>query len=131
MIEAEVAPVLHEYVVPPDAVSVVDCPAQREVFPEMEEVGNGFTVMVIEVSSEQEPPETITVYVVVAVGETKMDEVVAPVFQENDDPPEAVRVALLPEQMAAGPLTLGVIAGVTVTVATADAEQNPFVTFTV
>jgi hypothetical protein len=41
----------------------------------------------------------VTVYVVVTVGETVIEAVVAPVFQEKIMPPEAVSIALDPIQM--------------------------------
>ena len=78
-----VAPVLHEYVPPPTAVSVALCPMQREVLAVLIiAIGLGFTVTAIEVLLEQFPEETITEYVVLLVGETTMDEVVAVVFHE-------------------------------------------------
>ena len=40
-------PVLHRYVDPPDAVSVVELPAQSVVLPAIVIVGKGFTVTVI------------------------------------------------------------------------------------
>ena len=48
VIAAVVAPVFHAYVPTPDAVSVVDCPEQIVLFPEMEAVGaiKTFTVTV-------------------------------------------------------------------------------------
>ena len=50
------------YVPPPDAVSVAFCPAQIELFvAETLAVGDGFTLTVILVSSEQVPFETFTV----------------------------------------------------------------------
>lgn len=60
-----------------------------------------------------------------------MEAVVAPVLHKNDEPPDAFNVALLPVQIEFGPLIAAVILLVTVTVAMADAVQNPFVTSTV
>ena len=45
---ADVAPVLHIYVPPPLAVSVVDWPEQMERVPETDAAGSGFTVTVRE-----------------------------------------------------------------------------------
>jgi len=47
-------------------------------------------------------PVTVTVYVVVAVGVTVMDEAVASVLHEGVPPPLAASVALCPGQMASG-----------------------------
>ncbi len=55
-----VDPLLHEYVFPPDALSVVASPAQSNMFPEIEPEGTGETVIVTEVVSAQLPDETIT-----------------------------------------------------------------------
>ena len=79
----------------------------------------------------QEPLETVTVYEVFPVGEIVIEEVVCPVLHENPEPPDAVSVAELPVQIEFGPLMLAVMLDVTVTVAMAVAEQNPFVTSTV
>jgi hypothetical protein len=81
IIEAEVAPVLQENVVPPDAVNVMLFPGQTEVFPPMFAVMLADTVTVATAAAVQFPVVTHTVYEVVAVGETVMEEVFAPVFQ--------------------------------------------------
>ena len=60
-----------------------------------------------------------------------MDIVVCPLLQRKDEPPETVRVVVLPVQMDVLPLMIAVIVLVIVTVATALAEQTPFVTRTV
>ncbi len=75
---------LHEYEVPPEAVSVVLAPAQTEtVAGEMEAVGKGLTDTKREAVAEQEPPSvTVTKYVVAEVGETVMVAVVSFVLQE-------------------------------------------------
>ena len=109
VIAAVVAPVLHKYAVPPEAVIVADPPAQRtpSFTPEPElsdtdvvEVGRAFTVIVELVAAEQ-PFEfvTVTEYVVVADGLTTIAAVVAPVLHKYVDPPDAVKVALSPEQI--------------------------------
>lgn len=78
-----VAPVLHEYVPPPVAVSVAFCPEQIEVLAVlMFALGDGFTVTEVVATSEQLPADTTTVYEVPVVGETVIEDVVAPVFQE-------------------------------------------------
>ena len=88
---AVAAPVLHTYVVPPEAVSVAEAPLQMIpsllATPEvsvtaMAGVGSGFTVMVVEAVAEQPAAlVTVTVYVVVVVGETVIAAVDMPVLQ--------------------------------------------------
>jgi hypothetical protein len=75
---------------------------------------------------------TVTVYVVVDAGVTVIDEVVSPVDHAYDVPPPAVRVALVPAQIAVGPVIAAVGSGLTVTINGDDvALQLPFVTVTV
>src|SRR5258706_7708060 len=63
--------------------------------------GSGFTVTVVEHELVQPLAlVTVTVYVVVIVGLTVMDAVVAPVLQRNDVPPDAVNVDEPPTQIA-------------------------------
>ena len=80
--EVVVSPLLHTYVVPPDAVSVVASPMQSKVFPEITGAVAWFTVTVAEAVSAQTPFDAITEYVVFVLGETVMTDVVAVVFQE-------------------------------------------------
>jgi hypothetical protein len=54
------APVFHEYVEAPDAVSVADCPTHTALAPETETVGFGFTVSVLLAVFEQVPELPIT-----------------------------------------------------------------------
>ena len=57
-----VTPVLHEYVPPPDAVSVAFCPTQMVVLAVfMFALGLGFTVTEVVAASEQLPADTVTV----------------------------------------------------------------------
>jgi hypothetical protein len=81
--------------------------------------------------SEHPPLETMTEYEEDTAGETVMDEVVFPLLHTNADPPEAVSVVLLPEQMVVFPLIAAVMAPVTFTVATAVPVQIPLLTCTV
>ena len=60
-----------------------------------------------------------------------MELVLAPVLHKKEEPPEAVRVVLPPAQRVVLPLMIAVMPVVTVTVATAFAEQMPLVTCTV
>ena len=89
---AVVAPVLQEYEVPPEAVNIAEAPVQMIpsllAVPELSDtetdgVGSGFTVITCEIMAEQPfSLVTVTVYVVVVVGDTVMTAVVAPVLQE-------------------------------------------------
>ena len=101
VIEAVVAPVLHRNDVPPDAVSVFEPPRQMDKLPQvMLHTGNGFTVTVV--AHELVHPNalvTVTVYVVLDVGFTVMEAVVAPVLQRKEFPPDAVSVVEPPSQM--------------------------------
>ena len=81
-IVAAVEPVFQEKDEPPAALSVVEDPAQTDVVPLMLAVMLVVTVTVCTAVMEQLPLVTRTVYEVVAVGETTMNELVPPVFQE-------------------------------------------------
>ena len=61
LITAVVALLLHRYVMPPDAVSVVDAPAQMVFVPVIVIVGNALTVTITWSSSEQDPLLPVTV----------------------------------------------------------------------
>jgi hypothetical protein len=88
---AVVAPLLHTYVPPPEAISVTEAPEQMIpslfVAPdvsesEMDADGTGMTVMVEELVAVHPPvPVTVTVYVVVEAGDTLMEAVVEPLLQ--------------------------------------------------
>ena len=80
---AVIALLSQEYVPPPDAVSVVELPWQRFVFPEMEAAGNGFTVTSDVVVLVHAPFETVTVYVVFDTGESVIVADVAPLFHQE------------------------------------------------
>ena len=58
--EAVFCPLLQEYEVPPEAVSVVVSPLQITLSPVMAGVGSGFTVTVTEVAAEH-PLASVTV----------------------------------------------------------------------
>lgn len=96
-------------------------------------MGSGFTVTVRLVSAVQVLLVTFIEYVLKEVGVTTMEAVVSPVFQLNAEPPMTVSVVLLPAQIEVDGLAviMAVIELVTVTVATALAEQMPLVTWTV
>ena len=82
MIVADVAPVFHEYALPPDAVSVVLLPDVMVTLPDTEIFGEIPTNTVAVAVSVHEPDDTITEYVVLTAGATVTPAVVAPVLQE-------------------------------------------------
>jgi hypothetical protein len=94
-----VAPVLQRNVTPPAEVSVAKPPGQIVTGGQMTHVGLGVTVTVAE--HELVHPlasVTVTVYVVVVVGFTVIDAVVAALLHRNDVPPDAVSVDEPPTQ---------------------------------
>ena len=98
---AVVADVLHRNVIPPEAVNETESPGQSGgTTHTMVHIGAGVTVtVVVQVPLHPLASVTVTVYVVVEVGLTVMDAVVAPVLQRNDVPPEAVSVDDPPTQI--------------------------------
>lgn len=58
---AVVAPLLHRYVPPPLAVKVVVVPLHTLVLPEIDAVGNGFTVTVVAADVAPQPLAFLTV----------------------------------------------------------------------
>ena len=99
-IEAVVADVLQRNEIPPVAVNVAGSPGQSGGTTQtMAHIGAGVTVIVVvHVPLHPLALVTVTVYVVVALGFTVIDAVVAPVLQRNDVPPEAVSVDEPPTQ---------------------------------
>jgi uncharacterized protein Usg len=96
-----VAPVFQEYEVAPETVNVALAPEQIAVEEaEALTVGVVLTDKLIVLVFEQPEVVPVTVKIVVARGETETVLVVAPVFQEYDVAPEAVKVEVLPEQIA-------------------------------
>ena len=95
VIDAVVAALLHKNDVPPDAVSVAEPFGQTDGLDgDMLHTGAGFTFTVTE--HELVHPlasVTVTVYIVVDVGFTVIDAVVAALLHKNDVPPDAVSVA--------------------------------------
>ena len=82
-IAAVVALVLHRYVMPPDAVRVVEPPVQITFWPAIATDGNVFTVTVLlEDALQPFTSVAVTVYVVVVSGVTVMEAVVALVFHK-------------------------------------------------
>src|SRR5258706_457619 len=136
VIDAVVAPVLNRKDVPPDAVSVAEPPIQITGLGQVIlHTGNGFTVTTLEHELVQPLAlVTVTVYVVVTLGLTEIEAVVAPVLQRNDVPPDAVSVDEPPTQIAgfAG-VMLFPGSGFTTSVVVQDEVHQlaPFVTVTV
>ena len=124
-IVAEVDPVVQEKLLPPEAVSVALFPPHTTVFPEMEAVMLDATVTVMLAVSAQDPEEAITEYVVVEVGETVMDEVLAPVVHEYVFPPVALSTVFPPVQIVVEPVMFAVIVLVMVTVMLVVSAQVP------
>ena len=117
---------------PADAVSVTLPPLQKVVGPLAVIVGAAPTFTVWEALAEQPFRSlTVTLYVVVDAGDTVIDCVVAPVDHENDVPPFAVSVTLVPAHVDVGPVIVAVGAGLTVTTVGDDvALQLPLPTVT-
>lgn len=130
VIDAVVAPVDQRNDVPPAALRVTAVPAQVVAGPLIVAVGSGLTETDFEAFAEQ-PFESVTCteYVVVPVGVTVIDDVVAPVDQRKVVPPAAVRVTAAPAHVVAGPLIVAVGSGLTEMVFEALAEQ-PFASVT-
>ncbi len=118
---------------PPLAVSVTLSPVQ--IFGAagvIDGTGSRFTLTVLEAEAVQPfPSVTVTLYVVVDVGETEIEEAFDPVLHEYEVPLLAVSVALAPMQMltVAGEITADGF-GLTVTVLEAVAV-HPFASVTV
>jgi hypothetical protein len=117
-----VAPVFHEYVDPPEAVNVAFAPLQ--IVGELTVIVAGGLTVTVATALPVQPAASVpvTVYEVVVVGETEIGLVVAPVFHEYVDPPEAVNVAVVPLHIV-GELTVMVGPDPRVTVATAVPEH--------
>jgi len=118
-----VAPVLQRNDVPPAAVSMCDPPGQMVTGGQMVHVGPGVTVTVAEHVLLQLPLDTVTVYVVVRVGFTVMEAVVAPVLHRNDAPPDAVSVTGAPAQTEELDGVMLQVGGLPVCVTTTSAKQ--------
>jgi len=111
--------VLQRNVTPPAEVKIAEFPVQIVCGGQMVQVGPGVIVTVVEHELLQPLAfVTVTVYVVVTVGFTVMDAVVAALLHRNDTPPDAVSVDEPPTQLdgLAG-VILQVGPGVTVTIA--------------
>lgn len=81
MMEAEVAPLLHAYTAPPDAVNDAICPSQMVALVAAA-TGGGETVTVTVIALVQMLLDEDTVYVVVVLGETLIKAEELPLLQE-------------------------------------------------
>jgi hypothetical protein len=129
---AVVAPVLQRNVIPPVADNETESPGQSGGTAQMiAHIGAGVTLTVV-VQTPLHPLAlvTVTVYVVVEVGLTVMEAVVAPVLQRNDVPPAAVSVAEPPIQIEESDDVMLHDIGTTLKITVAVAELvHPFVGF--
>ena len=125
MIDEVVAPVLQRNATPPPAVSMCESPGQIVTGGQIAHTGAGpgFTTTVAVHVLLQLPLDTVTVYVVVTVGVTVMEAVVAPVLHRNDAPPDAVRVTGAPEQIFEVDGVMLQVGGLPICVTTTSAKQ--------
>lgn len=129
VIELSVEPVDHRYVVAPETVNVVVCPAQIVV--EFTVMAKLFPTVTVATAVPEHPPLVpVTVYEVVAVGDSVIEFDVAPVDHKYVVPPAAVNVADCPVQIVSE-FTVIAKAPPTVIVATAVPEHPPLVPVTV
>ena len=100
LIAAVVAPVDHKNEVPPVAVKLAEPPSHIVWLPgRISQLGRSLTVSVrLHVLVQPAPLVTVTVNVPLAV-RLLMTAVVAPVDHKNEVPPEAVKLAELPEHI--------------------------------
>ena len=107
---AVLAPVLHWYEVPSDAVNTMPCPLHIAWSLPAFATGKGLTATVMLSLAEHEfAAVTVTLYVEVVGGVTLMEDVIPPVLHKKDVPPEAVSVADCPWhiEISAPALTIG------------------------
>lgn len=127
VILAVVSPLLHKYVVPPDAVNVALSPVQIVTSsPASAETVSIFTVTVTSSVASQPFKNPVTVNVVVLLGDTEILVVVSPVLHRYESAPEAVNVVdsfsimvtSLPPLTSGRSLTVTTTSSVSETVAT-------------
>lgn len=124
VIESVVAPVLHEYWVPPEAAKVALSPWQMLKSGPRSKLGNGFAVTAMVSDAVQLfAAVSVTLKVVSCAGLTVMEEVVAPVLHEKEPVPDAVMVRFEPAQVAVSFPSDKSGDGLTVTVAESVPEQ--------
>ena len=130
---AVVSVVLHAYVPPPEAVNVVDFPLHIVALVPASAVGTALTVTVtLSVDVQLDPLVTVTVYVLLVVGDTVVVAAVAPVLHAYVPPPVAVNVVDLPLHIVALVPASAVGTALTVTVTlSVDVQLDPLVTVTV
>ena len=130
-IEEVTAVVLHEYDMPPDAVSVALCPEQMAFIPEILAVTELIFTVNVAAFTQLFALVTVTVYPVCAVGLTKTLSLDEEVFQTYVPPPVATSVSELPRQMVLFPEIATTGSGFTTTSTESNAVPQEFVTATV
>lgn len=126
-------PVFHNKFPVADAVSVVELPSQKAVFPEIAgAAGSGFAVTVSAVEVEEQPLASVTITDFTALVVTERDCVVSPVFHNHELPLLAERVTVSPAQKVVGPLVLIFATGnvLTVTDSMEEVALHPFASVT-
>lgn len=108
---------------PPEAVSVVDCPVQKEALPEI--CGFGVERMMTCCETELGPQMSVTVKTYVPAVVTVIDGVVAPVDQLFPDELPDVRVTEPPGQKLVGPSGVILAGGGVLSVTVWDAVSVP------
>jgi len=127
VVEAIVAPSLHAYVPPPEAVNIVLPPTHIVVAPLIEAV----VVVIVTVDcAVLVQPLFVTVTVKVFAAFTVVEAVVPPSLHAYMPPPDAVNIVLPPAHIVVAPLIVAVTV-VRVTVDWAVLVQPLFVTVTV
>jgi hypothetical protein len=119
--EEEFSPELHKYESAPEAVNVAFPPEQ--IVGELTSTANDDPMLTIATAVSEHPLEVpVTVYEVVELGETETEEEFSPELHEYESAPEAVNVAVPPEQIV-GELTSTANDGPMLTIATAVSEH--------
>ena len=133
MIDCVVAPVDQTFPVADEEVNVMLAPGQKPEGPVITGVaGTGFAVTMNAADVAEQPLMSVTVTEYEPAAETVIDGVVAPVDQRFPVAADDVRVAEVPAQNEAGPLTVGVGTAVLVaTILAADVAEQPAASVTV
>ena len=123
-IDEVVSPVLQLKITPPVAVSIVLFPRHILFIPSIFTSGKLFTLVIL-LAEDVQPlmSVTVTVKVVFIPGFTIIEDVVAPVFQTYETPPDAVSKEDAPVQNVVLPLITATGKGFTTTSIPVEAEQ--------
>ena len=123
-IDEVVSPVLQLKITPPVAVSMVLFPRHILFIPSIFTSGKLFTLVIL-LAEDVQPlmSVTVTVKVVFIPGFTIIEDVVAPVFQTYETPPDAVSKEDAPVQNVVLPLITATGNGFTTTSIPVEAEQ--------